>query len=170
MEITSSESKGKLGRSGKGLVTALDLKTKVRSQKYKKARYAIVNVSMKDLSIIIKEFEKIVKVPYVKRIPKHEPTSSYYDLVGCIAECMMRSDKFNRHVHSSYAEETSPSSNVNDTDKDESKEIIVHETLSENLYMDVSKSECNIVHETLLQNNSSDVPTNVITELKRMSI
>ena len=32
--------------------------------------------------------------------------------------------------------------------------------------MDVSKSECNIVHETLLQNNSSDVPANVITELK----
>ena len=33
METTSSESKGKLGRSGKGLVTALDLKTKVRSKK-----------------------------------------------------------------------------------------------------------------------------------------
>ena len=33
METTSSESKGKLGRSRKGLVTALDLKTKVRSEK-----------------------------------------------------------------------------------------------------------------------------------------
>ena len=32
--------------------------------------------------------------------------------------------------------------------------------------MDVSESECNIVHETLSQNNSSDIPTNVITELK----
>ena len=59
MEITSSESKGKLGRSGKVLVTALALKTKVRSQKYKKARYAIINVSMKDFSNIIKEFEKL---------------------------------------------------------------------------------------------------------------
>ena len=75
METTSSESKRKLVRSGKGLVTALALKTKVRSQKYKKARYAIGFVSMKDLSNIIKEFEKIVKVPYVKWIPKHEPTS-----------------------------------------------------------------------------------------------
>ena len=54
METTSSESKGKLGRSGKGLVTALTFKTKVRSQKYKKARYSIVNVSKKDLSKIIK--------------------------------------------------------------------------------------------------------------------
>ena len=33
METTSSESKGKLGRSGKRLVTALALKTKVRSHK-----------------------------------------------------------------------------------------------------------------------------------------
>ena len=32
--------------------------------------------------------------------------------------------------------------------------------------MDVSESECNIVNETLSQNDSSDVPTNVITELK----
>ena len=35
LETTSSESKGKLGRSGKGLIIALDFKTKVRSSKYK---------------------------------------------------------------------------------------------------------------------------------------
>ena len=34
MKTTSSESKGKLERSGEGLVTALDFKTKVGSQKY----------------------------------------------------------------------------------------------------------------------------------------
>ena len=54
MKTTYSESKGKLGRSGKGLVTALAFKTKVRFPKYKKSRYAIVNVSEKDLSKIIK--------------------------------------------------------------------------------------------------------------------
>ena len=166
MKITSSESKGKLGKSVKGLVTALDFKTKVRSQKYKKGRYAIGNFIKEDLSKIIKEFEKIGKVPYVKMIPKHEPTSSFYHLVRCIAECMMRSDEHNRHVHNSYAEETSPSSNINVTNEDESKEIIVHKTLLENQYKGVSESECNIVHETLSQNNSSDVPANVITELK----
>ena len=42
----------------------------------------------------------------------------------------------------------------------------MHKTLLENLYMDVRESECNIVHKTLSQNNSSDVLTNVITELK----
>ena len=76
---------------------------------------------------------------------------------------MMRSDEHNRHVHSSYAEETAPSSNVNVKEEDKSKEIIVNKTLSENLSMDVSKSECNIVHETLSQNNSADVPANLIT-------
>ena len=54
METKSSESKGKLWILGKGLVTALALKTKVRLKKYKKARYAIGNVSMKNLSNIIK--------------------------------------------------------------------------------------------------------------------
>ena len=81
----------------------------------------------------------------MKRIPKHEPTSSYFHLVMCIAECMMRSDEKNQHVHGIYAEETALSSNVNVTDKDESKEIIMHETLSENQSMDVGKSECNIL-------------------------
>ena len=76
---------------------------------------------------------------------------------------MMRSDKHNQHVHGSYAEETAPSSNVNVTDEDESKEIIVHETLSENQSKDVSESECNIVHKILSHNNSADVPANVIT-------
>ena len=38
METTSSESKGKVGRSGKGLVTALAFKTKVRSAKIQKGK------------------------------------------------------------------------------------------------------------------------------------
>ena len=42
----------------------------------------------------------------------------------------------------------------------------MHETLSENLSKDVRESECNIVHKTLSQNNSSDVPANIITEMK----
>ena len=36
METTSLDSKGNLGRSGKGLVTALDLKTKVGSKDTKR--------------------------------------------------------------------------------------------------------------------------------------
>ena len=59
IKTTSSESKVKLEISGKGLITSLGFKTKARLQKYKKARYAIVKVIKKDLSEIIKEFEKI---------------------------------------------------------------------------------------------------------------
>ena len=119
MKTTSSESKVKLVRSGKGLVTALDFNTKVRQSKHKKDRYAIRNVSDNDLLKIIKEFEKIGKLPYEKRTPKHEPTPSYFHLVRQLAKCMMRSDENNQHVHGSYAEETAPSSNVNVTDEDE---------------------------------------------------
>ena len=103
------------------MVIALAFKTKLRYQKYRKARYAIRNVSEKDLSKIIKEFEKIGKVPYVKNIPKHEPTSSYFHVLSCIAKCMMKFDEHNWHVHGSYAEDTASSSNLNVTDEDKSK-------------------------------------------------
>ena len=76
---------------------------------------------------------------------------------------MMRSDQLNQYNHGSYAENIAPSSNVNVTKEDESKEIIVHENLLENKCKYVSKSEHNIVNKTLLQNNSADVPTNGIT-------
>ena len=59
IETTSSESKVKTEESG--------------SKIYKKARYAIGNVRMKDLSYKIKEFEKIVKVPYLKSTPNMNP-------------------------------------------------------------------------------------------------
>ena len=63
MRITSLESKVNLERSGKGLITYLGIKAKVRPQKCKKAEYAIGNVSKKDLSKIIREFEKFEKLP-----------------------------------------------------------------------------------------------------------
>ena len=97
----------------------------------------------------------------MKRIPKHEPTSSYFHLVVYIAECMKICGEYNHNVHNvhdGYEEEMAPSSDVNDTDKDESKNSIVnkpfHKPSSEKIYMDVSESECNIVNKTLSQNDS----------------
>ena len=58
MIITYSESKFKLETSWKGLIPSLGLKVKTRSKKYKKARFSIVNVSKKEFSKIIREFEK----------------------------------------------------------------------------------------------------------------
>ena len=48
------------------MINSLGFKAKVRPQKYKKARHAIVNVSKKDLSKIIKEIDKFEKLPYEK--------------------------------------------------------------------------------------------------------
>ena len=78
MKITSSESKGKLEISGKGLITSLGFKAKVRPHKYKKSRYAIGNFSKKDLSKIIRKFEKLPYERYEKKRPKHEPTDRYF--------------------------------------------------------------------------------------------
>ena len=55
------------------LITSLGFKAKARPHKYKKSRYAIVNVSKKDLSKTIRYFEKFEKLPYEKKNPKHEP-------------------------------------------------------------------------------------------------
>ena len=98
MKITSSESKDNLGRSGKGLITSLGLKAKVRPHKYKKARYAIGNVSKKDLSKIIREFEKLPYGSYEKKRPRHEPTDSYFYPAGNISKCMMIADSFNYQI------------------------------------------------------------------------
>ena len=148
------------------MVTDLAFKTKLRLPKYKKAEYAIKNVSEKDLLNIIKEFEKISRVPHEKKMTKHEPTTSYFHLVRCLAKCMMRSDEFNRHVHSSYNGKMALSLNVKVTNEEKMEENIVHETLSENQSKDASESECKIVQKTLSQNNSADVPENAITEIK----
>ena len=92
MRITSSDPKHHLVRSGKMLITSICLKSKSRSNKYKKARYAIVNFSMKDPSKIIRNFENISYKGYERKRPKHEPTGSYFYLARQIVKCMMRSD------------------------------------------------------------------------------
>ena len=69
METTTSESNWKLGRSKKGLVTALDLKTKSRSKIYKKVRYAIGNFSMKELSKKSKSLKTLSRYLMLKGSP-----------------------------------------------------------------------------------------------------
>ena len=68
---------------------------------------------------------------------------------------MRRSGENNHNVHDvhdGYEEEMALSSDVNDTDEDESNNSIVREPFqkpsSENIYMDVSESECNIFNKT----------------------
>ena len=130
METTSSGSKAKLGRSGKVLVTALTLSTKGFT-KYKKAKYAIRNFSEKDISKIIREFEKFETLPYEKKRPKHEPTESYFHLAREIAKCVMRFDKLNWYNHGGYKEMTALYSNVIVMNGSKSKRSIVNKILSQ---------------------------------------
>ena len=113
MKITSSESKVKLERSGKGLISSLGFKTKARLHKYKNERYAIRNFSKKYFSKIIREFEKFEKITSEKNRHKHETTDSYFYLARQLAKCMMRSDTLNWNDYGGHTEMTDPSSNVN---------------------------------------------------------
>ena len=66
-----------LGIPGKRLITSLGIKNIGRSKREKKAMYVITNVSMKNLSKIIKDFEKLPYKGYVWKSPKHELTDSF---------------------------------------------------------------------------------------------
>ena len=69
----------------------------------------------------------------------------------------MRADTINWHGYGGYTEMTAPSSNVYSIDKDESKRIIAHETLSQNCSANKDESKQSIVNKTLLQNYSTDM-------------
>ena len=77
------------------MITSLGLKAKSRPKKYKKARYAIGNVIMKDPSKIIREFEKLTYKSYERRSNKHDPTESYFYLSRQLEKCTMRADDLN---------------------------------------------------------------------------
>ena len=138
------------------MIASLGFRAKVRPHQYKKARHAIRNVSKKDLSKIIKEFDKLPHQSYEKKRPKYEPTDRYFYLARQIAKCMMRADAINSHVYPVRTEMTAPSLHVCSTDKDESKGIIMHKNLSQNVSTDEDKSKHSIVNEFLLQNCSMD--------------
>ena len=76
MKITYSDPKDYLERPGKWLITSLGLRAKARQKNAKKASYAITNVSIRDLSKIIREFEKLTYKIYGRRMPKYEPTDN----------------------------------------------------------------------------------------------
>ena len=102
METTSSESKEKLERSGKVLVTALAFKTKVRSTKYK--RLSSEMSVRRTFLRLLGSLRNLIKLPYKKKRPKHEPTDSYFHLTIQLAKCMMRSDNLNWYNHGGYTD------------------------------------------------------------------
>ena len=96
---------------------------------YQNSRYYIVNVSMKNLSKIIREFEELSYKGYERRRPKHDPTDSYFYLARQLENCMIRSDSLNLHVYPVRTESTTNSEakilHVCNSKKSELKEILV---------------------------------------------
>ena len=86
--------------------------------------------------ILLRILEKIEKLPYEKKRPKHEPTESYFHLSRQLAKCMMRSDTFNWYKHGGYTEITAPFSNVNVTNESKSKRIIFNKPLLQKISAD----------------------------------
>ena len=111
---------------------------------------------MKDIFKIIKEFEKIEKLPYDKKRPNHEPTESYFHLAKQLAKCMMRSDNLNWYNHVGYMEMTALYLNVIGTNKGKSERSIVNENLSQSCYTNEKKSKCGIINKPLSQKCSAD--------------
>ena len=85
----------KIGKIRKGVDYLSGFQYQRKVSKIQKTWYAIRNVSKKDLSKIIREFEKFEKLPYEKKRPKHEPIDRYFYLARQLAKCTMRSDTLN---------------------------------------------------------------------------
>ena len=117
--------------SGKGFITSMGFKARVRPHKYKKARYAIGNVSKKDLLKIIREFEKLPYESYEKNRSKNEPNDSYFYLSRQLEKCTRRADSLNSHSYPVRTEMTALSLYVFSTDEEKSEGIIVHKKLSQ---------------------------------------
>ena len=70
MKITTSEPKYYLGRSGKGLITSLGIKTIRSLNKIKNSRFAITEVSIQ-FFYIINKFLDLPYEEYVRKRSKH---------------------------------------------------------------------------------------------------
>ena len=71
------------------MITSICFNTIIRSKKLKKKRFDITNVSLKEFSKIIKEFEDYTYEGYARNSSKHMPTDSYFYLSRNIENCMM---------------------------------------------------------------------------------
>ena len=145
MKIISSDSKDNFGRSGKSLITSLGIKSKSRPHTYKKERSYIRNISKKDHSKIIREFEKLPYESYEKKRPKHEPNDSYFYLSIQLVKCMVRADALNFNGYPVRTEMNVTkhilTSQVCSMDERELKEFPIDETLSQICSTDEDESK-----------------------------
>ena len=139
------------------MITSLGLKTVRILKRKKNSRYAINNVSLRNISKIIKGFEKFPYEGYVRKSSKHEPTHGYFYLARNIDMCKMR---LNSHIGPVRTQSTNtqnmnnykmsaqktPNSHACSTDKSESKRVIANacslgKCESKSVYISVNMKE-----------------------------
>ena len=150
------------------MITSLGLKSKASPHRYKKARYAIVSVSKKYLSKIIREFENLLYKIYERKRPKHEPTDSYFYLARQLVKCIMRADALNSHSYPVRTEVTATknilTSHICSTDESELKEFPLEEILSQICSTDEDKSKGFIVDEFSTKDDKSESKGIIVDE------
>ena len=92
-EVISSESKVYMVIPGKGLTTSLDLSTK-RSNKKKKARFAMNDIFNQDFRIFLKRFKNSSYIGYKSKQVHKEPTEAYLLLTKHINKIMKTERRF----------------------------------------------------------------------------
>ena len=73
----------------KGLITSSGLKAIRSWENVKKANFTITEVSFKDISNNIEEFEDVPYEGYVRKRSKHIHTDNYFCLARQLAKCIM---------------------------------------------------------------------------------
>ena len=111
---------------------------------------AIINVSMKDLSRIIKDFKKLCYKGYVCKKPKHEPNDSNFYVARQLAKSMTRDGVLNFHAEPVRTEMTGTHKiltlHVCDLDKIRPKEILAGKKILQVCSINYRESETVIVH------------------------
>ena len=153
----------------------MGIKTNVRPKENKNSRYAITNVSIKDISNIIKKFERFTYKGYVRNRPKHKPTDSYFYLARQLAKYMMRSNAFNSLVELVRTEMTGMKQitilNVCDLDERKPKEIFSDEKLSQVCSMDEGELESVIANESYREERQSEsIQKTINTNKEKMQL
>ena len=142
------------------MITSLGLKAKNRAKEIQKSRYAIIKVSKKDLSKIVREFEKSPSESYDRKRPKHEHTDSYFYLAIQLAKCMTRSDALNLHVYPVITEMNGTqqilTSHVYSMDESELRNFPVDKTLLQICSIDEDKSKSIIADECSTNDDESE--------------
>ena len=163
MRITYSESRVKLGGSGKGLITSLGIKAKATPKKHKKARYAIINASKKDLLKIMREFDKLPHKIYEGSRAKHQPTDISVYLEINLSKCIMRADVLNPHIYPVRTEIPTTEQililRVCSTDKSGLKEFLVNETQSQIYSKERTNQKASLLTNCLLRKTNHNAFT-----------